>query len=137
MKIAVFGLGYVNLVTATSLSEVGHQVVGYDADAGKLESLRNSEVPFYEPGLADPGSKIRLPRKSPLSDHVYRAIADSEATLISLGSPQLLRQNTIEQYNYFPSHSYLRHALRTVLPHSPAGSQEQLCPGIGYSSFDA
>ena len=87
MKIAVFGLGYVGLVTATSLSEVGHQVIGYDADTGKLESLRNSEVPFYEPGLADLVSKNIDQGNLHFIDHIDSAIADSDVIFIAVGTP--------------------------------------------------
>ncbi|NLE74976.1 MAG: UDP-glucose/GDP-mannose dehydrogenase family protein, partial [Actinobacteria bacterium] len=52
-KITVIGTGYVGLVTAACLAELGHQVVGMDVDSAKIECLRRSEVPFYEPGLAE------------------------------------------------------------------------------------
>lgn len=51
MKIAVIGTGYVGLVTGTCLAETGNEVVCVDIDAGKVERMKNGEVPIYEPHL--------------------------------------------------------------------------------------
>ena len=51
MRVAIFGTGYVGLVTGTCLAEVGHQVMCADVDAAKVEGLREGVVPIYEPGL--------------------------------------------------------------------------------------
>ena len=51
MKITVIGTGYVGLVTGTCLAETGNQVVCVDIDENKVNQLRKSEVPIYEPGL--------------------------------------------------------------------------------------
>ena len=51
MKVTVFGIGYVGLVQAAVLAEVGHDVVCVDVDAGKVESLKLGIIPIYEPGL--------------------------------------------------------------------------------------
>ncbi|WP_055136234.1 UDP-glucose dehydrogenase family protein [Pseudomonas corrugata] len=52
MKITVFGSGYVGLVQAAVLAEVGHDVICMDIDEQKVESLRQGQVSIYEPGLA-------------------------------------------------------------------------------------
>ncbi|MEK9953179.1 MAG: NAD-binding protein, partial [Curvibacter sp.] len=51
MKVAVIGAGYVGLVTASCLAELGHEVVCMDMDARRVEQLRAGVVPIYEPGL--------------------------------------------------------------------------------------
>jgi len=53
MNVAVIGTGYVGLVTGACFSEFGVQVVCVDKAQGKIESLRQGEVPIYEPGLDD------------------------------------------------------------------------------------
>lgn len=53
MHIVVVGAGYVGLVTATCLAEMGHVVACYDIDEDKLTRLRQGEVPIFEPGLAE------------------------------------------------------------------------------------
>ena len=51
MKIAIVGTGYVGLVTATCLAEVGLNLICVDVDEAKIEKLKNGISPIYEPGL--------------------------------------------------------------------------------------
>lgn len=51
MKVAIFGVGYVGLVQAAVLAEVGHDVVCVDTDAAKIDNLRHGVIPIFEPGL--------------------------------------------------------------------------------------
>ena len=39
MKVGVIGLGYVGLPLAVAFAEEGHEVVGLDVDARRLEAL--------------------------------------------------------------------------------------------------
>ncbi|WP_312817695.1 3-hydroxyacyl-CoA dehydrogenase NAD-binding domain-containing protein, partial [Pseudomonas sp.] len=49
MKITVFGSGYVGLVQAAVLAEVGHDVVCMDVDEKKVELLCQGHVSIFEP----------------------------------------------------------------------------------------
>lgn len=51
MKISVFGSGYVGLVQAAVLAEVGHDVLCMDIDRNKVERLAQGLASIYEPGL--------------------------------------------------------------------------------------
>ena len=51
MKVTVFGIGYVGLVQAAVLAEVGHDVLCIDVDATKVENLKKGIIPIFEPGL--------------------------------------------------------------------------------------
>jgi UDPglucose 6-dehydrogenase len=53
MKVTIFGSGYVGLVTAACLADVGNHVVCVDIDARKVERLNAGEVPIHEPGLEE------------------------------------------------------------------------------------
>ncbi|WP_095090563.1 UDP-glucose dehydrogenase family protein [Mesorhizobium sophorae] len=53
MRVAIFGSGYVGLVTGACLADVGHNVIGIDIDAAKVEQLRHGKVPISEPGLSE------------------------------------------------------------------------------------
>ena len=53
MNVTVIGAGYVGLVTAACLAELGHQVVGVDRDHGRVALLQAGGVPIYEPGLEE------------------------------------------------------------------------------------
>lgn len=52
MKVTVFGIGYVGLVQAAVLAEVGHDVMCIDIDEKKVENLKKGHIPIFEPGLA-------------------------------------------------------------------------------------
>jgi UDPglucose 6-dehydrogenase len=51
--IGVIGVGWVGLVTASCLAELGHEVWARDILPDKIESLSRGEVPIHEPGLAE------------------------------------------------------------------------------------
>jgi UDPglucose 6-dehydrogenase len=51
--ITVFGAGYVGLVTAACLADMGHEVVCMDVDVTRISQLSRGRLPFYEPGLED------------------------------------------------------------------------------------
>ena len=57
MRICIFGLGYVGLVTAAGLAEFGHDVVGIDVQPERLAALLGGRVPFHEPMLEELVSK--------------------------------------------------------------------------------
>ncbi|MCI0403511.1 MAG: UDP-glucose/GDP-mannose dehydrogenase family protein [Acidobacteria bacterium] len=65
MRIAVIGCGYVGLVTAACLGELGHDVTGYDDDPVKQALLQSGGLPLYEPHLDElvkrhRGSRLRF-----------------------------------------------------------------------------
>src|SRR5437764_3418408 len=52
-RVAIFGAGYVGLVTGACFADLGHDVVVRDVVPEKIDALRRGEVPIYEPGLDD------------------------------------------------------------------------------------
>ena len=53
MKISVFGLGYVGAVTAACFAKCGHQVVGVDPIAAKVDALNRGKSPIVEEDIED------------------------------------------------------------------------------------
>ena len=53
MKIGVIGTGYVGLVSAVGLAELGHTVVGTDVDRDKIEKASQGNPNIYEPNLEE------------------------------------------------------------------------------------
>ncbi len=53
MQIGMVGLGYVGLVTAVGLAELGHNVYCHDIDKTKMAMLSQRKPPIYEDGLQE------------------------------------------------------------------------------------
>ena len=51
MKITIFGVGYVGLVTGVCFADIGYQVCLIARSQSKIDNLKKCVVPFYEPGL--------------------------------------------------------------------------------------
>jgi GDP-mannose 6-dehydrogenase len=87
MKIAVFGLGYVGVVSAACLARDGHAVVGVDPNALKVDFLRQGKSPIVEPGLDDLiAAAVGAGRLIASSDYAA-AVAHSEVVLVCVGTP--------------------------------------------------
>jgi UDPglucose 6-dehydrogenase len=52
-RVAVFGAGYVGLVTGACFAELGHDVAIRDVLPERIDALRRGEVPIFEPGLEE------------------------------------------------------------------------------------
>jgi UDPglucose 6-dehydrogenase len=87
MKITVFGIGYVGLVQAAVLAEVGHQVVCVDTDAEKIERLKKGEIPIYEPGLDTLVAEGIAANNLVFTTDAVQGVAESEVIFIAVGTP--------------------------------------------------
>ena len=87
MRVAIFGTGYVGLVTGTCLAEVGHDVVCVDVDAAKIEGLDNGVVPIYEPGLEPMVRANHAEGRLRFTTDAAQAIAHGEVVFIAVGTP--------------------------------------------------
>ena len=86
-RIAVFGAGYVGLVTGVCFADLGHDVVLRDVVPERIENLRRGEVPIYEPGLDEVIARNRGRLSFTLD--VREAVADSEFLYIAVGTPRM------------------------------------------------
>ena len=87
MRVAIFGTGYVGLVTGTCLAEVGHHVVCVDVDAAKVEGLKNGVIPIYEPGLEPMVKANHAAGRLHFSTDAAGAVAHGEIVFIAVGTP--------------------------------------------------
>jgi UDPglucose 6-dehydrogenase len=53
VRVSVIGCGYLGAVHAAAMSSLGHEVLGVDVDAAKVEALSAGRPPFFEPGFPE------------------------------------------------------------------------------------
>lgn len=88
MRMTVIGTGYLGATHAACMAELGHEVLGVDVDETKIEALKNSKVPFYEPGLPEVLERnIDAGRLSFTTDYAETA-AFANVHFIGVGTPQ-------------------------------------------------
>ncbi|MBB3276965.1 MULTISPECIES: UDP-glucose/GDP-mannose dehydrogenase family protein [unclassified Pseudoxanthomonas] len=87
MRVAIFGTGYVGLVTGTCLAEVGHDIICVDIDAAKVEGLNNGVIPIYEPGLEPMVKANHAAGRLRFTTDAAEAIAHGEVIFIAVGTP--------------------------------------------------
>jgi len=86
MRLCVVGSGYVGLVTAACMAEVGHHVTGIDIDAEKVALLQSGSIPIYEPGLATLVQKNQAQGRLNFTTD-FALCADADAVFIAVGTP--------------------------------------------------
>gem|GEM_PF-6504018 len=87
MKVTVFGIGYVGLVQAAVLAEVGHEVLCIDVDAKKVENLKNGQIPIFEPGLTPLVQQNYEAGRLLFSTNAAEGVAHATVQFIAVGTP--------------------------------------------------
>ncbi|MDB6144495.1 MAG: UDP-glucose 6-dehydrogenase [Pseudomonas sp.] len=87
MKISVFGSGYVGLVQATVLAEVGHDVICMDIDEEKVKQLKQGHVSIFEPGLATLVRENLESGRLHFTSDEKLAIEHGQVLFIAVGTP--------------------------------------------------
>src|SRR5207249_2141372 len=84
-RIAIFGAGYVGLVTGACLAELGHQVVVRDIVEEKIAALQAGEIPIFEPALDELLERNREHLRFTLD--VREAIDGAEFVYVAVDTP--------------------------------------------------
>jgi UDPglucose 6-dehydrogenase len=90
LEVGVVGAGYVGVATGACLAFLGHRVTCVDRDEGRVKSLGEGRVPFYEPGLegmVDRG--LRAGRLSfAESAGLDGVVGSADVVFVAVGTPQ-------------------------------------------------
>lgn len=89
MKITIIGTGYVGLVTAVGLAELGHQIWAVNRTPAKIEKLKKGQLIFYEPGLESLLKKNLRNNRLHFTIAFGTAINKSDYVFICVGTPPL------------------------------------------------
>ena len=87
MRVAIFGTGYVGLVTGTCLADAGHQVVCVDIDQAKVDGLNQGVIPIYEPGLEPMVKANHAASRLAFTTDAAAAIGHGQVVFIAVGTP--------------------------------------------------
>ena len=87
MKVTVFGAGYVGLVSAACLSDMGNSVLCADVDDARVARLQAGEVPIHEPGLAELLRRNVAAGRLRFTTDAAQAVAHGTIVFIAVGTP--------------------------------------------------
>jgi UDPglucose 6-dehydrogenase len=86
-RICVIGAGYVGLVTAAQLADLGHDVVCLDIDEAKIAGLRAGRVPFHEPGLPELVARVADAGRIGFTTRYDEAVPGAAFVFIAVNTP--------------------------------------------------
>jgi UDPglucose 6-dehydrogenase len=110
VKVSVIGVGHVGLVTAACMAALGHDVVGMDDDAAKVEVLRAGGVPFVEPDLPELVAHVVERGLLRFTHDAAEAVRHAEVVFICVGTPRRVDGS--------PNLAYVQQAASTVAEHA-------------------
>ncbi len=87
MNIAVFGLGYVGVVTSACFARQGHRVFGVDVSEEKVRQVREGRAPIVEDKIGDlVREEVESGRLRATTD-AGEGLADADLAIICVGTP--------------------------------------------------
>jgi UDPglucose 6-dehydrogenase len=89
VNICVIGAGYVGLVTAAVLADLGNEVICLDTDEGKVAALRAGVMPIFEPGLEEMVKRNRADGRLSFTADYPEAIPGAEVVFVAVSTPPL------------------------------------------------
>jgi UDPglucose 6-dehydrogenase len=87
MEICVVGAGYVGLVVAVCMADLGFRVICCDREEAKINALLEGRVPIYEPGLEPILRRNQREGRLQFTVDAPAAIASADVVYIAVGTP--------------------------------------------------
>jgi GDP-mannose 6-dehydrogenase len=87
MRISVFGIGYVGVVSCGCLAELGHEIIGVDVSAEKIAMLAGGRSPIVEETIDTLIAGAVHQGRLTATDDAVDAVHRSEVSFISVGTP--------------------------------------------------
>ena len=86
-NITVIGAGYVGLVTALCLAEIGHNVIVIEQDKEKISKLENGDPIIYEPQLKELLKKHLKAKNIFFTNSYAQALKNRKICILAVGTP--------------------------------------------------
>lgn len=90
MRVGVYGLGYVGCVSAVCFASQGHQVIGVDVNADKVDMLGRGLAPIIEERIGDLTAEVVAAGTLTVTTKARNAVAQSDVSLVCVGTPSTL-----------------------------------------------
>lgn len=87
MRIAVVGTGYVGLVSAVCLADLGHEVTCVDLDRDRVAAVNAGRAPIHEAGLPELLTSVVASGRLTATTDVQEAVAGARLSLLAVGTP--------------------------------------------------
>jgi len=98
MRISVFGLGYVGIVSAACFSNKKHEVVGVDVSQTKVDLVNGGHSPIIEDQIDDLVKRSVDNKKLRATTDYKDAVANSDVSFLAVGTPSQPNGNIDLQY---------------------------------------
>ena len=112
MNLGIIGAGYVGLTTGICLAMQNHSIIIYDIDSNKINTIKNSSLPFFEKGLEE---KLQITIKSNslrTADSLEELVQNTDGCFICVGTPT--RNNIIDLSQIKQSINSLSNCIKTA-----------------------
>jgi len=92
MRIGIFGMGYVGVVSGACLLREGHAVCGVDPVAAKVRDLANGHTPIQEPGVAELLQAGHAAGRLTATTDPAECVANADMLWVCVGTPSSLEK---------------------------------------------
>lgn len=93
MRISIFGMGYVGVVSAGCLANDGHEVVGVDPNQVKVDLVNKGVTPIIEKDIGEMVEKAVKQGSLRATTSVIEAVKATDVSLVCVGTPSQLNGN--------------------------------------------
>jgi UDPglucose 6-dehydrogenase len=110
VNICMVGAGYVGLVSAACFADFGWSVACVDKDEARVEGLKKSKIPIYEPGLDELVSRNVAAGRLRFTTRLEDAVRDADVVFLAVGTP-------IRRGDGYADLSYIFEAVEELAPY--------------------
>lgn len=96
--VCVVGLGRVGLPLATVFSKKGMDVIGIDVDSSRIDSIKNSQCPFFDPKVQEYLEEAIKSDKLQVYTDLQDSVKEPDIIIISVGTP--LKTDNMVDYSH-------------------------------------
>jgi GDP-mannose 6-dehydrogenase len=93
MKISIFGLGYVGVVSGACIAKLGHRVIGVDVNPVKVRMVDEGKSPIIEKDLPELLQGLADKELFKATENALEAVAQSDISMICVGTPSKTNGN--------------------------------------------